>query len=381
MGRTKSKKKTGARTAEAPATSLPLTAPTIPALLEKAQALIVQCDYELAQRFIARILEQQPSNAEAKEMLGVAQLELGEIEAARATFTSLLPPNPDAPSPPPPSAHLYLAQLSEDDPGLALKHYQAAIEILTIQLKGKERAVELPREDEAELKSNIVRALVGQVEIWMDPSYDLCFDPSAEKTCEDLLAFALQTDPGNAEALQALASVRMSQERPEEAKQCLEQAWTVWKDLDLDDPKLPPIPTRLALVKLFLELALFTPALLVLHGVMASDDQEVEAWYLEGWCFFLMSEKAQEQGGKLDELTWQELATDARDCLATCEVLHTNEGHPDTPLLEHVRELVGKLDALGIKPSPVDEDGGEGQEGEWEDVDGSEDGDGDVEMA
>jgi cytochrome c-type biogenesis protein CcmH/NrfG len=59
------------------------------------------------------------------------------------------------------------------------------------------------------------------------------FDPAAEKTCEDLLASALQTDPGNAEALQALASVRMSQQRPDEAKQCLEQAWSAWKDLDL----------------------------------------------------------------------------------------------------------------------------------------------------
>ncbi|KAJ7494756.1 hypothetical protein B0H11DRAFT_1717129 [Mycena galericulata] len=381
MGRTKTKKKTAARTVEVPASPLPPTAPSISSLLEKAQSLIVQCDYELAQRFITRILEQQPSNADAKEMLGVVQLETGDIQAARVTFTSLLPPNPDAPSPPPPSAHLYLAQLCEDDPGLALKHYQAAIEILTVQLKGKERAVDLPRDDEAELKSNIVRALVGQVEIWMDPSYDLCDDPAAPKICEDLLASALQTDPGNAEALQALASVRMSQERPEEAKQCLEQAWSAWKDLDLDDPKLPPIPTRLALVKLFLELGLYPPALLVLHGVMASDDQDVEAWYLEGWCFFLMSEKAQENGGKLDELTWQELATDARDCLATCEVLHMNEEHPDTPLLEHVKELVAKLDALGIKPSPVGDDDGEPQEGEWEDVDGSEDSDGDVEMA
>lgn len=58
---------------------------------------------------------------------------------------------------------------------MALKHYQAAIEILTVQLKGKERAMDLPKDDEAEIKSNIVRALVGQVEIWMDPSYDLWY--------------------------------------------------------------------------------------------------------------------------------------------------------------------------------------------------------------
>ena len=49
---------------------------------------------------------------------------------------------------------------------------------------------------------------------------------------------------------------------------------------------------------MFLELELFEPALLVLTGVMASDDQEVEAWYLEGWCFFLMAEKAQEKVGQ-----------------------------------------------------------------------------------
>jgi len=92
----------------------------------------------------------------------------------------------------------------------------------------------------------------------MDPSYDLwyvclfvdssnafrltpcSFEPEAEKTCEDLLNLALKTDSSNSEALQALASVHMSQQRPDEAKQILEQAWTKWKDLDLDDPELPP---------------------------------------------------------------------------------------------------------------------------------------------
>ena len=84
---------------------------------------------------------------------------------------------------------------------------------------------------------------------------------------------------------------------------------------------MPLIPARLVLVKLFIELSLFTPALLVLHGIMSSDDQEVEAWYLEGWCFHLMSEQAQESGGSIDGLTWQELAKDSRDCLETCQVV------------------------------------------------------------
>lgn len=87
-----------------------------------------------------------------------------------------------------------------------------------------------------------------------------------------------------------------------------------------DHPKVPPIPSRLVLVRLFLEMSLFTPALLVLHGVMSSDDQEVEAWYLEGWCYFLMAEKAKEANGTLDDLTWAELAQDARDRLETCQL-------------------------------------------------------------
>ncbi|KAH9481382.1 putative assembly chaperone of rpl4 [Psilocybe cubensis] len=379
MGRTRPKKKGLSKPGDAPAKSSP---PSTESLLEKAQALIVQCDYELAVRFIRRALEQDPKNAEAREMLGVSLLELGDLDAAKETFLSLIPPSPDAPSPSPPSAHLYLAQLSEDDPRGALKHYQAAIHILHAQLKGKERADdEASKKDESELRSNIVRALVGQVEIWMDPSYDLCDEPEAEQNCEDLLSAALKIDPGNPEALQTLASVRMSQERPDEAKAFLEQAWATMQDIDLDDPKLPPIPTRLALVKLFLELSLYTPALLVLHGIMSSDDQDVEAWYLEGWCFYLMAEQAQENGGKLEDLTWQELGRDSRDCLETCQVLHRNQEHPDKPLLEHVQELIAKLDELGITASPVDEgEEGEDGEGEWESDDGSVDGDGDVEM-
>lgn len=54
---------------------------------------------------------------------------------------------------------------------------------------------------------------------------------------------------------------------------------------------------------------------------MSSDDQDVEAWYLEGWCFYLMSEQAKESGGTYDELTWEELAKDSRDCLETCQVV------------------------------------------------------------
>ena len=130
---------------------------------------------------------------------------------------------------------------------------------------------------------------------------------------------------------------------------------------------------------------------------MAADDQEVEAWYLEGWCFYLMAEQAKEQNKMIEDLTWEELARDARECLENCRVvsgsanvipinnklnvpslllqLHVNQQHSDQKLLEHTSELISQLNAIGIKPLPE----GEGEGDDWEDI--SDEGeDSDVEM-
>ena len=93
----------------------------------------------------------------------------------------------------------------------------------------------------------------------------------------------------------------------------------------VDDAQVPAVSARLSLVRLFLELVLYKEALSVLTGIIMTDDQEVEAWYLEGWCFMLMAEDAKEKGIKVEDLSWDELARDARDCLETCK--HVNP-HP-----------------------------------------------------
>jgi len=59
--------------------------------------------------------------------------------------------------------------------------------------------------------------------------------------------------------------------------------------------------------------------------------------------------------------------------------LHINQEHPDVPVREHVKELISKLEELGVKPSPEDDD--QDDEGEWEDYEGSDGSESDVVMS
>ncbi|KIJ14465.1 hypothetical protein PAXINDRAFT_12828 [Paxillus involutus ATCC 200175] len=313
------------------------------------------------------------------------------------------------------TSYLYLAQLTDDDPHTAIAHYQAAIDILQTQLKGKSISSGNTEDDnDSEIKSNIIRAYLGMVEIWMDPEHDLwqvyflrelwlgltipCIysvDPAASSTCDTLLSQALQIDPTNLEALQTLASVRLSQEKPDEALLALRTfPQPPFQDDAATDPQAHalhllsalPIQTRITRAKLLLECGAHADALSLLEGVLATDDANVEGWYLMGWAWWLLAERRKEGdptvaiglGEEGEQLEWQDMARDARDCLETCQMLHASQGHPDAPLLEHVEELIGTLDSLGIQPSPAEEDGGDAEG--WEDASANDE-DEDIEMA
>src|SRR5258708_20230674 len=94
-------------------------------------------------------------------------------------------------------------------------------------------------------------------------------------------------------------------------------AWSLNRLYEIEDPQLPPNSTRLSLTRRFLELALFSPALLLLQGILAADDEEMDAWYLQGWCLYLMAQQVKEGVEKVEDLGWEDLSLDSRDCLDT----------------------------------------------------------------
>ena len=86
MVRARTRQKKAARTASASATTSS-SSPSIPSLLSKAQDLIVQCDYPLARKFTERVLVREDvtpaEKNQAKEMLAVVLLEIGDVDSAK----------------------------------------------------------------------------------------------------------------------------------------------------------------------------------------------------------------------------------------------------------------------------------------------------------
>jgi hypothetical protein len=147
------------------------------------------------------------------------------------------------------------------------------------------RGVELMRRDlgtvaEAGHRRALTRelsaGLVCIAELWMT---DLCFEEGAEERCEQAAAQAIEADNTNADAFQVQASLRISQQRPDEAWESLMRGYSLWKakdeadgddggddegregmDLgedweDDEDKYAPSYASKLATAKMFLELA------------------------------------------------------------------------------------------------------------------------------
>jgi hypothetical protein len=64
------------------------------------------------------------------------------------------------------------------------------------------------------------------------------FDPLAPEKCDLLLGRALEVAPEDPEAWICLASVRMSQEREADARECVGKGWSSWRGRELGKPLL-----------------------------------------------------------------------------------------------------------------------------------------------
>ncbi len=232
------------------------------------------------------------------------------------------------------SKWLYLGQLQEG--WHALQSFSKGAEVLRVELaakagagaKGaaKARQEEEGQPEEAEvvaIRNQLCSAQCSIAELYLT---DLCFEEDAEARCQAALDEAVLMDQGSPEVSQALANLRLSQQRGDEAAALMLETYRRLKECHSDDndndddddggaaeaesmevevkaeaggegPRAPrglPMPSvmfRVQTAKLLLECQPYNGrcarrAARVLEQCKCEDDEQLETWYLLGMAYF-----------------------------------------------------------------------------------------------
>lgn len=325
----------------------------------------------------------------AATLLGEISIELGAVDSARDYFEQAVQLDPEGKVPEAlgggAEKFLWLAQLCEEGGKQSVGWFEKGAQALHYEIAALENGTGVPPgiDEESlllmrvEKKRKLANALCGIVEVYMT---DLSWEDDAEARCENLITEAMSVeDDTSAEVLQTLASVRLSQDRQEDAQSALQRSLALWLDLDPEDPAVPDFPTKVSLARLLMEANLEKEAMEVLHRLVQEDDQSVEAWYLGGWCQYLLAERNRtiadaQNGDSMDTgapATNQEQHSRAikgsRRWLKTSLKLYAQQDYEDDRLFDHAHELVQELDiVLGPDNENAEE---EDEESEWDGLD------------
>ncbi len=307
-------------------------------------------------------------------LLGQIYLDLGDPARARSHLTAATRADPDGALPDAQGGgvdkFLYLAQLDDAGGRASVVWFErgaAALRARIASLKEAAQAgggADARAEAEAEARrSKLAEVLCAVAEVYMT---DLSWEDDCEDKCDRLVTEAAMLAPTCADVWQTVASVRVSQNRAEDAKAALERSLAAWEHLPPDDDKIPEFPVRVSLVRLLMTVGWLEKAIEIAERLVREDDQSVEVWYLGGYGLYLVGE-ALKAGGELQN--WEAYWTSARRWLARCLKLFREQEYEDDRLHDHATELLDAVVAE-IGPAPAGEEEEDGAD--WEDASGEE---------
>ncbi|KAJ5388007.1 hypothetical protein N7509_010548 [Penicillium cosmopolitanum] len=311
-----------------------------------------------------------PAQLPAVNLLGEINVELGDIDTARECFTRAVELDPNGSISESEGGgsekFLWLAQLSEQGGSESVQWFEkgvASLRQVLQSLEGKTSKEDI--ENSQEKKTKLSNALCAVAEIYMT---DLSWEEDAEARCDALITEAITVTPDAPEVLQTLASIRISQLRTEDAQAALRKSIGIWKDLPPEDLTIPDFAVRISLARLLMEVSLEFEALEVLERLILEDDQSVEAWYLGGWCLYLLAEKQQAPKDVTEEdpseSPRQASLVASREWLKQSLKLYEVLEYEDERLRDHALELVqGMNQEIG---EDMDDDSEAEGEGEWD---------------
>ena len=273
------------------------------ALLKQAHELADGPEPDKALPLYQRVLQLNGMCTDAMDAAAEILVECGEPEQAQQLLQESVRIAPGANA----AKLLTLAQLLEADAAAAA--YQRGIDLLTAEMQG---ALIVSDAGAARGKrAQLCSAHCGVVELHMT---DLCMAESAEAVCERHIALAESFDTGAADWVQMKASLRLSQQRPEDAAALMAEALArlaacynphsmTIAELEAvpeGQLELPELPFRLQTAKLLLEVEQHAQAAAVLCGMVEEDDTNIEIWFLLGMCY--SSDALRDYEGALEAL-------------------------------------------------------------------------------
>ena len=243
-------------------------------LLTKAAEFVEQCHYDVGAKFYLRALEMNPKDTNIMDALADAYLQLDQVEQAVLLLEKsvTLAPNEGA------AKWLSLAQLKvgEDAAGC----YERGIQLLMADNEQNPQPFAL------------ASAHCSVVELYMT---DLCDIEHAEQTCEEHLAHALQLHPQGFESNTMGASLRLVQQRRDEAVVHVDKIIDSVNSMNssVTSPNVSEefsLPLRFSAAKSMIEVGRYDAAAGVLEGVLYGDDGNPEVWCVLGVCYKHLNE-------------------------------------------------------------------------------------------
>ncbi|KAF8249348.1 TPR-like protein [Wilcoxina mikolae CBS 423.85] len=342
----------------------PSASEDIPTLLSQAsEHLHARSEPSQALTLATRALNLNPTSLQTLELLAEIHVELADTETAYTLYKRAATLDPsglhETSGGSGPEKFLWLAQLCPSGGAEAVGWYEKGAATLREFIKSRDAGLHHNDLSERGLEKKLVSALCGMAEIYMT---DLCMSPDAESRCEGYVTEAILVSPESPEALQTLASVRISQQRMGDAVSALERAFGGWKDVEKED-EMPSYAVRISLARLLIECAQYETAIEVLERLQAEDDQLPDLWYLGGWTLFLLGER---ERGRVEG--WVEFWEAAREWLRTCEQLYKALEWEDEGIKEHASELLAKIAEIvpETPEKPEDEEEGGEDDDDWE---------------
>ncbi|ANZ74648.1 BA75_01585T0 [Komagataella pastoris] len=240
------------------------------------------------------------------------------------------------------------------------------------------------------LVTKLDQALFVLIEIWMT---DLCMEPEAESKCEELITKAIRFDDEiaqsrpedrNPEVWSTLANIRISQQRPDDARQAVSKAWELFNqkksqlesissDPDTNDKAVNEatieyielIQPLITLTRYSIELGLLELAISIASSIQDINEQNVDSFYLEGFAHSLLAKQQQfsiEDIGQLienEELELnlkdprtQQTIQDARVALSSAFKLLQVDSiaeETDEELVEKINQLLNQVGGFLLK--------------------------------